>query len=110
LIGTQDEDVIGSIVHATNRQTEVKSEQFFAVTDFAKKLELFFQSFANGKRLYYERRSHQYDSLPIEKTRIVTPSKLIKAFAATYLQEPHATTRNFGRLTDQRYFRRWAQT
>jgi hypothetical protein len=51
LIGTQDEDVIGSIVHATNRQTEVKSEQFFAVTDFAKKLELFFQSFTNGKRL-----------------------------------------------------------
>jgi len=101
LIGTQDENVIGSIVHATNRQTEVKSEQFFAVTEFAKKLELFFQSFTNSKRLFYERRSHQYDSLSIEKTRIVTPGNLIRAFAATYLQEPHATTRNYRRLTDQ---------
>jgi hypothetical protein len=43
LIGTQDEDVIRSIIHATNRQTEVRPEQFFALTDFAKKLELFFQ-------------------------------------------------------------------
>jgi AIPR protein len=101
LIGTQDEDVISAIVHATNRQTEVKNEQFFAVTDFAKKLELFFQSFPNGKRLYYERRSHQYDSLAIEKTRIVAPGNLIRSFAAMYLGEPHATTRNYSRLTDR---------
>lgn len=101
LIGTQDEDVIGSIVHATNRQTEVKTEQFFAVTDFAKKIEIFFQSFSDGKKLYYERRSHQYDSLPIEKTRIVTPVALIKAFASTYLQEPHGATRNYGRLLER---------
>src|SRR5262249_42925483 len=58
LIGTQDEDVIRSIIHATNRQTEVKREQFLAITDFAKKLELFFQSFPNGRKLFYERRSH----------------------------------------------------
>jgi hypothetical protein len=47
------------------------------------------------------RRSHQYESLSIEKTRIVTPGNLIRAFAATYLLEPHATTRNYRRLTDQ---------
>jgi len=101
LIGTQDENVISDIVHATNRQTEVKDEQFFAVTEFAKKVELFFQSFADTKKLYYERRSHQFDALPIEKTRIVTPGSLIKAFAAMYREEPHSTTRNYGRLIDQ---------
>jgi len=37
LIGTQQEDVIESIIHATNRQTEVKREQFLAATDVAKK-------------------------------------------------------------------------
>src|SRR5262249_11325761 len=94
LIGTQDEDVIRSIIHATNRQTEVKREQFLAITDFAKKLELFFQSFPNGHKLFYERRSHQYDSLAIEKTRIITSSNLIRAFAAMFLAEPHATTRS----------------
>jgi hypothetical protein len=79
----------------------VKDEQFFAVTEFAKKVELFFQSFADTKKLYYERRSHQFDALPIEKTRIVTPGSLIKAFAAMYREEPHSTTRNYGRLIDQ---------
>jgi hypothetical protein len=92
LIGTQDEDVIESIVHATNRQTVVKREQFLAVTDFAKKLELFFRSFPDSQKLYYERRSHQYDSLQVEKTRIVTSTNLIRAFAGMFLAEPHATT------------------
>lgn len=101
LIGTQNEDVIESIIHATNRQTEVKREQFLAATDVAKKLEIFFQSFQNGFKLYYERRSHQYDSLPVERTRIVTPTNLIRAFAAMFLAEPHATTRSYGALADK---------
>ena len=41
LIGTQDEEVIESIIHATNRQTEVKREQFIAATEVAKKIEIF---------------------------------------------------------------------
>lgn len=45
LIGTQDEDVIRAIIRATNRQTEVKDDQFFAVQDFPKELELYFQTF-----------------------------------------------------------------
>ena len=101
LIGTQDEDVIESIIHATNRQTVVKREQFLAVTDFAKKLELFFRSFPEDQRLYYERRSHQYDSASIEKTRIVTSSNLIRAFAAMFLAEPHTTTRSYSSLADK---------
>jgi AIPR protein len=101
LIGTRDDDVIRSIIHATNRQTEVKREQFLALIDFSKKLELFFQAYPNGKKLFYERRTHQYDSLSIEKTRIVTPGNLIRAFAAMFLAEPHATTRSYGALTDK---------
>ncbi len=95
LIATQDEEVIGDIIRATNRQTEVKSEQFFAVTEFAKQLELFFQSFPNPRKLFYERRSRQYDRLPVEKTRIVTSTNLIRAFAAMFLGEPHQTMRSY---------------
>ena len=36
LIATQNEDVINSIIRATNRQTEVKEEQFFALAEFPK--------------------------------------------------------------------------
>ena len=73
LIATQDESVTASIIKATNRQTEVKEEHLLALSDFGKKLEQFFQTFPNGKRLFYERRSRQFNSVSgIEKTRIVT--------------------------------------
>jgi hypothetical protein len=98
LIGTQDEDIINAIIRATNRQTEVKEEQFFALQEFSKSLETYLQTFADPYKLYYERRTRQYHRLEIEKTRIVTPSSLIKAFAAMFLDEPHRTTRNYAAL------------
>jgi hypothetical protein len=99
LISTQDEGIINSIIRATNWQTEVKEEQFFALQEFPKALELYFQTFQDPQKLYYERRSRQYDRLQIEKTRVVTPANMVKAFAAMFLNEPHRTTRNYAGLT-----------
>lgn len=101
LIHTQDEDVINAIIRATNRQTPVSEEQFYALTEFSKSLERYFQTFEGEIKLYYERRLHQYDRLPIEKTRIITPPNVIRAFAGMFLDEPHRTTRNFGQLKAQ---------
>lgn len=98
LIGTQDESIINAIIRATNRQTEVKEDQFFALQEFPKQLELFFQTFPAPFKLYYERRSRQYDKLSIEKTRIITQPNVIKAFAAMFLNEAHRTTRNYSAL------------
>lgn len=86
LIATQDEDVIASIIMATNRQTSVKEEQLLALSAFQKKLERFFQTFENGKKLYFERRSRQYNVPGIEKTRIVTRDKLMLAYASVFLE------------------------
>ncbi len=99
LICTQDEGVIESIIRATNRQTAVGNEQFFAMKDFAKKLELYFKAFAVQQRLYYERRAHQYDSQDIPKVRIVVHQNLIRAVGAMFLGLPHITTRTFRRLS-----------
>jgi hypothetical protein len=102
LIATDDEDVIASIIKATNRQTQVREEQLLALNDFQKKLENYFASFEEPRRLYYERRSRQYSTVTgIEKTRIVTMSNLIRAYAAVILAEPHRTTRNFRALLDK---------
>ncbi len=98
LIGTDNEEVINSIIRATNRQTEIKDEQFFATQEFPKQLETYFQSFQEPRKLYYERRSRQYDHLPIEKTRVITHQSMIRAFAAMFLDEPHRTTRNYSEL------------
>jgi hypothetical protein len=98
LIGTQDETVINAIIRATNRQTQVTEDQFFALQEFPKQLEQFFQTFPVQQRLYYERRSRQYDRLAIEKTRVITQPNVIKAFAAMFLEEAHRTTRNYSAL------------
>jgi len=95
MIASQDEDVINAIIRATNRQTQVKEEQFFALTEFPKQLEQFFVTFPESRKLYYERRSRQFDSLPIEKTRIVTQVGLTRAFAGMFLNEAHRVTRNY---------------
>jgi hypothetical protein len=101
LIATQDKEITSAIIRATNRQTEVKEEQFFALTTFPKELEEFFGTFEPPHRLYYERRSKQYDRLSIEKTRIVTQANLLRAFAAMFLEDPHGTTRSARSLRDK---------
>ncbi|PWT73713.1 MAG: AIPR protein [Proteobacteria bacterium] len=101
LIGAQDEAVINDVIKATNRQTEVRKEQLFALQEFPKELEIYFQTFPSSQRLYYERRDRQYDRSEIEKTRIVTPANLIRAFAAMFLKEPHRTTRNYAALANK---------
>jgi hypothetical protein len=102
LIATKDEDVIASIVKATNRQTEVREEQLLALSDFQKKLEAYFLAFDEPQRLYYERRSRQYNNIGhIEKTRVVTPGALIRSFAAMFLEEPHRATRSYKRILDR---------
>lgn len=98
LIITEDEEVINDIIRATNRQTEVKDEQFFALSQFSKRLEVFFKSFPDPNKLYYERRSFQYARQAIEKTRIVTAANAIRAFASMFLGEPHRTTKNYTSL------------
>ena len=99
LIHTQDENVIESVIRATNRQTEVKDDMFFAMKDFAKTLEAYFKTFPIETRIFYERRPHQYDALDIQKIRIITHQNLVRAVGAMFLGLPHITTRTFRQLT-----------
>jgi hypothetical protein len=102
LIATEDEKIISSIVRATNKQTEVKDEQLLALSDFQKKIEVYFETFSGERSLYYERRSRQYSSNSvIEKARIITPANLIRAYASIFRQEPHRTTRSYRLLLEQ---------
>jgi hypothetical protein len=101
LIWTQDEQVIEDIIHATNKQTEIKADQFFAITEFGRRLEVYFKSMPEGQKLFYERRSRQYDRLPIEKTRIVVQTNAVRSFAAMFLQDPHSTIRRYKSLSDR---------
>jgi hypothetical protein len=72
LIVTNNTEVINQIIRATNRQTQVYVEAFESTKPFHKQLEEFYNTFKNERPLYYERRSKQYDGLPIKPTQIIS--------------------------------------
>lgn len=97
LIATNDEEVKTKITLATNNQTPIRKEQLATLTEFQRRLELFYNSFSGENRIYYERRSKQYNSDPnVQKSRIITVPYQIKSFVAMFLEEPHNVTSYFG--------------
>lgn len=102
LIVTDDVDVTNDIIKATNWQTEVKKEAFESLYPFHKKLEEFYLNFDREKerRIYYERRSKQYDNQPIPKSKVITLTTQIKSFIAMFLNSPHSTHRYYGELLE----------
>lgn len=99
LIETDDEETVNRIIKATNRQTQVTDEQLIALNEFHRKLEAFYGTFLGTQKLYYERRSKQYNyGTDIEKTRIVSISTQIKAMASMFFDKPHLASRYYGKL------------
>jgi hypothetical protein len=95
ILATTNEGIRNSVIRATNRQTEITDDQFFALEDFPKKLESYFPTFEMQYRLYYERRPRQYASENVEKVRIINMPTLVRAYASVYREFPHRTTKNY---------------
>jgi hypothetical protein len=93
IICSRDEELISQVAFATNRQINITPADLSSRDEFHKRLEAFFRAQPEPYKLFYERRSKQYVSEPVEKTRIVTRQQLMKAFAAMYLDEAHRVTR-----------------
>jgi len=94
LIESRDEDVIGGVIAATNRQTAVTDDDLAAREHFHKELEDFFAAQQPGRELFYERRSKQYATEQhVNKTRVISRSQLTKAYAAMFLGEPARASR-----------------
>lgn len=102
VIATADEDIINSIITATNRQTQVTTEDLYALSSFQKKLEALFDAYPDKKKLHYERRSKQYSAVAgIEKVRIISKPQQIRCFAAMFLDDPHRASRYYSDLRAQ---------
>ncbi|MEC4991171.1 MAG: AIPR family protein [Oscillatoria sp. PMC 1068.18] len=98
LIVINDTEVTNQIIRATNRQTQVYVEAFESTETFHKQLEEFYNTFNDEPRLYYERRSKQYDGLAIKPTSIISLATQAKCFLGMFLNEPHSTHRYYGEL------------
>lgn len=101
LIVTEDENLISKIIRSTNRQTEVKEEDLLAYSDFQKKLEDFFKTFSDPDKLFYERRSKQYNGTSTDAKLIIDKSTLIKTMGSFYFLKPQLATRYFGALFNE---------
>lgn len=99
IIETENDDTVNQIIKATNRQTQVSDEQLIALNEFHRKLEAFYATFSGASRLYYERRSKQYNyGTDIEKVRIVSIAMQIKSVASMFYDKPHLASRYYGKL------------
>lgn len=99
LIATEDDEIKTRITLATNNQTPIKKEQLASLTQFQRSLEHFYNSYENDNKLYYERRSKQYNSdTTVIKSRVITVPYQIKSFAGMFLNEPHNVTSYFGSI------------
>lgn len=102
IIVTESEDIKTEITLATNSQTEVRTEQLEALSQFQKRLELYFSAENGAIKLYYERRSQQYNSLAgIKRTQVISIPTQIKSFASTFLESPHLVSGYYGTIVNR---------
>lgn len=99
LIVTDDEDIKSKITVSTNNQTAIKQEQLSAMSNFQKNLEHYYSSIEGDGKLFYERRSKQYNSdRDVIKRRIITVPIQIKSFSSIFSKNPHYVTSYFGHI------------
>lgn len=98
LISSSDQTLTAKVIRSTNRQTEVKEQDLIAFSDFQKRLEDYYITFPEKQRLYYERRSKQYNSKSVEKKRIIDKTTQIKTVSSLFFDKPNMATRYFGTL------------
>lgn len=94
LIGSKDSDFVSSIIIGTNKQNEVRADQFWALLPFMKDLEEYCQSREGDEQIFIERRENQYRNTAVERARIMKPSDLMKAAAAMFFFQPNRAARD----------------
>jgi hypothetical protein len=94
LIGSSDPDFIAKIIVGTNKQNEVREDQFWALLPFMKDLEIYCSGQNGDEKILIERRDNQYRDVATERTRIMKPSDLMKIAAAVFFFQPNRAARD----------------
>lgn len=94
LIGCGDTEFVSSVIIGTNRQNEVREDQFWALLPFMKDLEEFCAAQDSSSKIFIERRDNQYRDVQVERTRIFKTSDLMKVSAAMFFFQPNRAARD----------------
>ncbi|MDD5022003.1 MAG: AIPR family protein [Endomicrobiaceae bacterium] len=98
---TKNENLRDEIILTTNSQSKFTEEQLFAITQFQKTLEDFYNSNVSIDSLYYERRTNQYDNTGINRNNIIEIREQLKSFMAMFFDLPHLVAANVGKVVAQ---------
>ncbi|MBS7689989.1 AIPR family protein [Pseudomonas lalucatii] len=94
IIGSSDADFVASIIIGTNKQNEVREDQFWALLPFMKDLEIYCSAQDGDAKILIERRENQYRDVTAERTRVMRTSDLMKVAAAMFFHQPHRAARD----------------
>lgn len=101
-IEAEDPDVVAEIVRATNKQTKVEDEQFFALEPLVKRIEEFFKSYTQDEqKIYLERRFRQYVGAGVPQLRIFDIKNACRAVSAMFFNRPDLAMRYPNQMFDE---------
>lgn len=95
---TKKEELRDEIILTTNSQSKFTEEQLFAITQFQKKLEDFYNANKKIDNLYYERRTNQFYNSNINRSSIIEIKEQLKSFMAMFFDLPHLVAGNIGKV------------
>lgn len=95
---TKKEELRDEIILTTNSQSKFTEEQLFAITQFQKTLEDFYNANKTIDNLYYERRTNQFSNSNISRSSIIEIKEQLKSFMAMFFDLPHLVAGNIGKV------------
>ena len=99
IVHSESPELVNSVIRSTNRQTQVLDEAFESLKEFHKQLQEFYDTYKDADRLYYERRTHEYDDqVGLKRQNIITLTNQLKSYMSMFLGEPHSMMRYYGEL------------
>lgn len=101
VIASTDSSIINNIIKGTNRQNIVYDEAFEVTRDFHKFLEEYFKFYQidNFEKIYYERRSKQFDGDDtVKPTQKVNFRSLIQSYISIFLYKVEEGHRHEAKL------------
>ncbi len=99
IIASEDQDIINMIIRSTNRQTSVNPEAFESIKSIHKKIQDYYDAFNKSDRIYYERRTREYDKnnrdSNIKSNQIFTIPMQLMCHVAMFLDAPHLSEHEY---------------
>ncbi len=95
---TKNEELRDEIILTTNSQSKFTEEQLFAITQFQKTLEDYYNANKSIDGVYYERRTNQFANINVSRTNIIEIKEQLKSFIAMFYDLPHLVAGNIGKV------------